>query len=148
MTALEAARQLGILKTTLMPLLRQGQFPNAHKVGGVWDIPAADVEAYAAQLKARGYDTIKAKRLASIIGKIEGVGTMNDVANLTQSNLSQDELEARAKSLLRDLRAVQAEINRRYNARQTPAKAVCGHGARDKTGLHCDCPTCANYVSF
>lgn len=58
------------------------------------------------------------------------------------------ELEARAKALLTELRAVQREIVQRYNARQTPAKAVCGHDARDKAGLYCDCPTCPNFTPF
>ncbi len=55
MTALEAARQLGVHKNSVMRLLRQGRFPNAVKVGGVWNIPDADVKACAKQLTARGY---------------------------------------------------------------------------------------------
>lgn len=53
-----------------------------------------------------------------------------------------------AKEQLIGLRATQAEIAKRHNARQTPAKAVCGHVARDHSGLCCDDELCSNYVPF
>lgn len=62
--------------------------------------------------------------------------------------LTDDELMELAKEQLAALRLTQAEIAKRHNARQTPAKAVCGHNARDHSGLCCDDELCPHYVPF
>ena len=62
--------------------------------------------------------------------------------------LTDEQLFARAKKQLAALRLTQAEIAKRHNARQAPAKAVCGHNARDHSGLCCDDPSCPRFVPF
>ncbi len=103
-------------------------------------ITSADVGAHFQRAMRIYEDGVKRRKAAA---KHEPAINAVMVKDLTDATLFE-----MAKETLEQHRVIQAEITRRYNARQTPAKAVCGHGARDKTGLHCDCPTCANYVSF
>lgn len=42
----EVARQLAVHDSTIRRMLQHGHFPAALKVGGVWKVPQADVDAY------------------------------------------------------------------------------------------------------
>lgn len=46
LSAKEVARRLAVHDSTILRLLYRGEFPSAFKVGRVWKIPQADVEAY------------------------------------------------------------------------------------------------------
>lgn len=49
LTATEVARIMGVDKARISRLLAQGAFPNARRVGHVWQIPLGDVHDYMAQ---------------------------------------------------------------------------------------------------
>lgn len=48
LTRLEAQKELGVIKLTMLRMIRRGEFPNAYQVGerGDWRIPRRDLAAY------------------------------------------------------------------------------------------------------
>lgn len=54
MTTAEVAARLGVTGPWVTRLARQGRFPNARQIGGIWLIPRADVEHYEATRRPPG----------------------------------------------------------------------------------------------